>query len=265
MGPWWTPVAPKRLGRSDALRPRPRSKYVVRYREDGRRRTACFDTPEEAEAFENARAGARRPLKPRARKSQRSAARVAELEVQLAVQHDADALGDGVFVYSTKRGTRYGFKFRQSDGTSSTRRGFTSRRAVRAAKGGLEGSIRRGEIRVGRESFTEFWDKLLADRKPYLVKGSYEGMAIAGRLRLKPFFGQKKMSQIDEELVREFMNEMADLVATGDLKPKTVDNTRTYLAIALGDAKRKGMLHVSPCDYVKPVPVTFARRSHSHP
>jgi integrase len=52
------------------------------------------------------------------------------------------------------------------------------------------------------------------------------------------------------------MNEMAELVAAGDLKPKTVNNTRTYLAVALGEARRKGMLHVNPCDYVKPLPVT---------
>jgi hypothetical protein len=36
----------------------PRGKYVVRYREDGRRRTARFDTPEEAEAFERSRGAA---------------------------------------------------------------------------------------------------------------------------------------------------------------------------------------------------------------
>ena len=53
------------------------------------------------------------------------------------------------------------------------------------------------------------------------------------------------MSQIDEDLVREFMGEMAELVGAGDLKPKTVNNTPTYLSVALGEAKRRGMLHVT--------------------
>ncbi len=66
--------------------------------------------------------------------------------------------GDGVFPYETKAGALYGFKFRQSDGTSSTRR-FTSRRAARAAKREHEESIRRGEVKVARERFQAFWNR----------------------------------------------------------------------------------------------------------
>jgi integrase len=239
-----------------------RRKYVVRWRQDGRQRTKRFDTPAEAEDFER-RVSSPPPTATHDDDGEVQhpdlltlTARVAQLEAQLSIQDDGDGPHDAVLTYETKGGSRYGFKFRQSDGTSSTRRGFISRRAARTAKASLEESIRRGELRVARETFEAFWTKLLAERKPYLVKGAWEAMEIAGRKRLVPCFGEKKISQIDEDLVREFMSEMAELVDAGDLKPKTVNNTRTYLSVALGEAKRRGMLHVNPCDYVKPLPVT---------
>jgi hypothetical protein len=37
---------------------------------------------------------------------------------------------DGIYPYETERGTRSRFVFRQSDGSISSRRGFTSRRAA---------------------------------------------------------------------------------------------------------------------------------------
>ena len=141
-----------------------RRKYVGRWREDGRQRTRRFDTPEEAEDFERGRAASPPATETQGHDSEPEhsdvlalAARIAQLEAQLGIKDDAEGPRDAVFSYRTKRGTRYGFKFRQSDGTSSTRRGFISRRAARTAKAGVEESIRRGEIRVARESFTEFW------------------------------------------------------------------------------------------------------------
>ena len=124
-----------------------RRKYVVRWREDGRRRVARFGALEQAEAFE------RRRRQPRSPELAALAARLARLEAQLGVadeQHGAGR-GDGVFQYETKAGSRFGFKFRHSDGTSSTRRGYTSRRAARKAKTALEESIRRGELPVARD------------------------------------------------------------------------------------------------------------------
>jgi hypothetical protein len=165
-----------------------RGKYVVRWRENGRRRVARYDTPEEAEAHER-RLGATPALPGTpSREVAALAARVAELEAQLAIAlTDTEAPGDGVFSYKTKGGTRYGFKFRQSDGTSSTRRGYLSRRAARGAKRALEESIRRGEVKVARESFEAFWHRFLTDRKPYLTRGTYQNYEIQGRKRLLPY------------------------------------------------------------------------------
>jgi hypothetical protein len=93
-----------------------RRKYVVRWRENGRRRIARYDGLEEAEAHERRLQRGPAPAEPQNPEVAALAARVAELEAQLTTaETDVDAPGDGVFSYTTKHGTRYGFKFRQSD------------------------------------------------------------------------------------------------------------------------------------------------------
>jgi integrase len=236
-----------------------RRKHVVRWRDNGRRRIRRFDTREEAEVFEcslsaPASATDEAPGNPEVAALER---RLADLEAKLAAAGgQPDAPGDGVFPYQTQGGTRYGFKFRQSDGTSSTRRGYTSRRAARAAKRELEESIRRGEVKVARESFEAFWKRFLADRRPYLVRGTYQNYEVQGRKRLLPHLGSRRLSAIDEELLRdEWWAEMVELVEAGELAPKTVNNTRTCLSVALGEAVRRKLLPSNPCESIKPLPV----------
>jgi integrase len=237
-----------------------RHKYYVRWREDGRQRIARFDNPEEAEDFEE-RCGGRALVEAQSPQVAALAARLSHVEAQLAVarEREGHGPGDGVFRYDTVQGIRYGFKFRQSDGASSTRRGFLSRKTARAEKRKLEESIRRGEIKVARESFEGFWNRLLAERKPYLTKGGYQDMETHGRLRLLPFFGPYRLSQIDEVLVREWLATMVEGVKSTDpetkIAPKTVNNARTWLSVALGEAVRHKLLAQNPCEWVKPLPV----------
>jgi hypothetical protein len=137
-----------------------RNPWVVRWREDGRQRTRRFSTPAEAEAFDDAMrpgigAGTARgespsPLLP------------------------APEGREGVYPYATKGGVRWRFVFRQSDGTMSSRRGFTSRRAAARARERLDESVRRGEVKVARETFADFWESVLAQKRRYVTAGSYE-------------------------------------------------------------------------------------------
>jgi hypothetical protein len=100
---------------------------------------------------------------------------------------------------------RWRFVFRQSDGTMSSRRGFTSRRAATRARERLNESIRRGEVKVARETFAEFWESVLAQKRRNVTAGSYEDFATHGRKRLLPFFGPINVAAIDEELVRDWL------------------------------------------------------------
>ena len=168
------------------------------------------------------------------------------------------AAGDGIYAYDTRGGTRYRFVFRQSDGTPSSRRGFTSRRAAATARRHLVESIERGEVKVPRQTFETFWLQVLEERRPYMTKGSAEDFQTHGRKRLLPSLGATPLARVDEQLVRRWMDEMVALVESGKLAPKTVNNARTCLSVALNEAQRRGLLSRNPCTAVPALPVDRA-------
>jgi hypothetical protein len=61
---------------------RVRRKHYVRWREDGRQRIARFDTPEQAEDFEQRRGGGTNPVDVQSPEVAALAARLAQLEAQ---------------------------------------------------------------------------------------------------------------------------------------------------------------------------------------
>jgi hypothetical protein len=124
---------------------------------------------------------------------------------------------------------RWRFVFRHADGSFSSRRGFTSRHAAVTARRQLLEAIDRQEVTPARETFASFWTKLLADKHPYLSTGSMQDFKTHGRKRLLPSFGDEKLAHIDEDRVRGWLADMAELVEAGELAPKTVNNARTWL------------------------------------
>jgi integrase len=210
-----------------------RTQWVVRWREDGRNRSRRFPSLEAAEAFDAA--GRRSPA--------------------VAVPVAAASRGDGIYAYGTRAGVRFRFVFRQSDGTMSSRRGFTSRRAAADARRRLVESIERGEVKVARDSFGTFWARLLQERRPYLTAGSFVDFETHGRKRLLPVFGDVPLARMDEERVRIWLATMAERVEGGELSAKTVNNARTCLAVALNEACRRGLIPRNPCAAVPALPV----------
>lgn len=127
---------------------RRRGQYVVRWRDGDRRRCRRFPEEQAALSFES-ELGVRPAGRPPA-DTLRSDAGVVRFDPSRAQS------GDGVYSYMTKDGVRWRFSFRQSDGTLSTRRGFTSRTAARRARRQLVESVQRGEVVVAREDFRAF-------------------------------------------------------------------------------------------------------------
>lgn len=64
-----------------------------------------------------------------------------------------------------------------------------------------------------------------------------------GRKRLLPWFGELKLTAIDEERVRAWLAEMAELVTDGGLSAKTVNNARTWLSMT--SARPSGRRHAA--------------------
>jgi hypothetical protein len=216
-----------------------RQRYRVRWREAGRQRSRRFAKRDAAEAFAAS-------LEPSAPSGPRP------------VPAPSAPSGDGVYVYATAAGTRWRFVFRQSDGSLTTRRGFASRTSAVAARRTAIEQVRRGEVRASRETFAEFWAALLEDKRPYVTAGTLQDYATQGRKRLLPWFGGLRLAAIDEDRVRAWLAEMAELVDAGELSAKTVNNARTCLSMTLGEAARRGQLGHNPCRYVPELPVERA-------
>ena len=223
---------------------RHRRRYRVRWREEHRQRSRRFKTQEEAGRFASSVSGP--PAQP-------------PLEEPTAPD------GGGVYAYKTSEGRRWRFAFRQSDRSLTTRRGFTSRTAAQAARAAAIEEVRRGDVVVSRGTFAEFWAQLLETKRPYVTAGTLQDYKTHGRKRLLPWFGDLRLTAIDEDRVRDWIGDMSELVADGELSPKTVNNARTCLSMALGEAVRRRHLTQNPCRYVPELPVERAEIDYLRP
>lgn len=204
---------------------RVRERWIVRWREAGRQRARRFASESQARAFD---------------------ARVAPARAVAAVD-ERQAGGGSVYAYKTREGARWRFVFGQSDGRLTSRRGFTSRSAALAARAIAVEEVRRGDVRVTRDTFGEFWAKVLEAKRPYITAGTLQDYTTQGHKRLLPWFGELKLAAVDEDRVRSWLAEMAELVADGELSAKTVNNARTCLSMTLGEAVRRRHLPMNPC------------------
>jgi integrase len=230
-----------------------RGKFVVRWWDDGKRRCRRFDSESDAMAFEAVLGGlpSQGTQGPEVDLATRALeARIAKLEARRP-----DGTRGGVYAYATTEGIRWRFVFRQSDGTLSSRRGFTSRKAAATARRKLVESIDRGEVKVTRQTFGSFWDGFVAERRPYMTPGSHRDLIVHGRKRIVPFFGDDPLAKIDEERVREWLATMIEVVEADEIAPKTVNNARTCLSVALNEAVRRGLIPRNPCAHVPALPL----------
>jgi integrase len=88
-----------------------------------------------------------------------------------------------------------------------------------------------------------------------MTAGSHIDLMTHGRKRLLPFFGADPLARIDEDRVREWLADMVELIEADELAPKTVNNARTCLPVALNEAVRRGLIPRNPCAYVPALPL----------
>jgi hypothetical protein len=67
--------------------------------------------------------------------------------------------GGGVYRYKTASGTMWRCSVRRSDGSFTSKRGFTSKKAAQDARRRLTEKQERGEVRHTKETFGAFWCK----------------------------------------------------------------------------------------------------------
>lgn len=218
-----------------------RGAWEVRWRDgSGTRRAKRFTSEEAARAYDEAL----REVSPAARRS------------------DTARGGSGVYSYATRDGIRWRFVVRRSDGSQTSKRGFTSQRAAADARRRLVEQVERREVVHTTETFGRYWERWLARRRPYLEEGTWSGYEVNGRKRLLPAFAAKRLGALSVDDVRAFIADQAEAAEAGELATKTINNALVTLVVCLNDAVEDGLIVANPALRVDRLPAAHIEREY---
>jgi integrase len=149
---------------------------------------------------------------------------------------------------------------RRSDGTLTSKRGFSSETAARTARRRAVEKDDRGEVRHTRETFGAFFERWLARRKPYVEHGTWTAYERDGRLRLLPGLESVPLGQLDVEDVRGLMDEWVEAMEAEELRPKTINITLGTLVVCPNTAVEERLMVANPALRVPRLPPAHIER-----
>jgi integrase len=168
----------------------------------------------------------------------------------------------GIYPYETASGTRWRCAVRRSDGSFTSKRGFTSEKAARDARRRLTEKQERGEVRHTKETFGQFFPRWLTRRKPYLEEGTWRAYERDGRLRLVPSLESVPLGRLDVEHVQELMDEWVEAMEAEELAPKTINNSLGTLVVCLNAAVKEKLMAANPAMGVPRLPPGHIEREY---
>lgn len=170
--------------------------------------------------------------------------------------------GGSVYPYETKDGTRWRYVARRSDGTLTSKRGFTSPRAARDAKRRLTEKVERGELRHTKHTFGSWWHEWLPRRKPHLEPGSWDNYEVHGRKRLLPVLKATRLERLDDGPLNELMDVLAEQIDAEELGPKTANNALGTLVVCLNAAVKEKLIPRNPALGIERFPLGHIERDY---
>ncbi len=165
----------------------------------------------------------------------------------------------GVYAYDSGGQTLYRAVFRDSAGRQRQKRGFTSPTAAAKYRADVTSRADRGELRSTRQRFDEWFDAWLRGHHA-VGPGTRADYRRHGEKRIKPFFGQIRLSAVDVQLVKDFVADQVEQVEAGLIAPKTVNNALTCLSTCMKEAVALGKIPSNPCDHVPHLPERHIER-----
>jgi integrase len=184
-------------------------------------------------------------------------------EIEASARSDARyGSSGGVYPYETAAGTRWRCAVRRSDGSFTSKRGFTSKKAALDARRRLTERQERGEIRHTKETVGAFWQRWLQRRKAYLEDGTWGAYERDGRLRLLPALGEIPLGKLGVEDVRVLMDELVEAREADEVSAKTINNTLGTLVVCLNAAVADGLIVANPALGVPRLPSAHVEREY---
>ena len=174
----------------------------------------------------------------------------------------AHGRGGGVYRYETGAGTRWRYVVRRSDGSMTSKRGFSSETAARNARRRAVEKTERREVIHTTQTFGGWWAQWLAARRPYLEPNAWRAYEVDGRKRLLPEFADVRLDRLDLAQVRSWMADQAERVEAGDVAAKTVNNALGTLVVCLNAAVRDRVIASNPALGVQRLPPAHIEREY---
>jgi integrase len=115
-----------------------------------------------------------------------------------------------------------------------------------------------GEQLSTTETFGEFFDRWLQNRRPYLEAGTHADYEVHGRTRLAPL-RPIKLTKLSTQTIETLVAQLAE---EGRYAPKTINNALVTLVACLNDAARKGKLVRNPAAGVQRLPARHIERDY---
>ncbi len=125
-----------------------------------------------------------------------------------------------IYPYALADGsTRYLVMYRSSNGVQKKKQGFLGRREAERFLNKTMADVDAGRIVATRDTFSAYIDGWLDERRPRLEESTYRDYRINIEKRLKPFFGDKKLSAISTADVRDFVSQLTSGTGPGSRVP----------------------------------------------
>ena len=131
-------------------------------------------------------------------------------------------------------------------------------RAARRERERVVVSAAKGEQTSSTETFGEFFDEWLRNRRPYLEPGTASDYEVHGRKRLAGF-RSTKLTKLSTPAVESWLAQSAE---EGRYAPKTMNNALAALVACLNDACRKGKIARNPAAGVQRLPAAHVERDY---
>lgn len=92
--------------------------------------------------------------------------------------------------------TVFDVRYRSSNGRQCQKRGFARKRDAERYLADQLALVHQGRLIVSDIRYGAYFDAWLAEHRPRLEPGTHADYEVHGRLRLKPFFGELKLSSM---------------------------------------------------------------------
>lgn len=111
--------------------------------------------------------------------------------------------------------TRFEVLYRTSNGVQRKKRGFSGPREAERYLNQVIAAVDRGEVIASKVTFADYIDRWLVEHRPRIEESTYRDYRANIERRLKPFFGELRLTEIEPSDVRRYVSALVEGTGAG--------------------------------------------------